>query len=106
MNFLNLFADTLHQHNLTLSVFIAGCCGFVDPVHDRSRVTGCIGAESTHDFCGTHCFDFANSSVDRVIAGELPIGSFITHRMRGVEKTLDAVEALHGGDCLRAVVTY
>ena len=44
--------------------------------------------------------------VDRVIAGELPIGSFITHRMRGVEKTLDAVEALHGGDCLRAVVTY
>jgi hypothetical protein len=76
MNFLNLFADTLHQHNLTLSVFIAGCCGFVDPVHDRSRVTGCIGAESTHDFCGTHCFDFANSSVDRVIAGATYSGSW------------------------------
>lgn len=49
MSFLNFFADTLHQHNLTLSVFISGCCGFVDPAPDRSRVTGCVGAESNHD---------------------------------------------------------
>ena len=76
MDFLNLFADTLHQHNLTLSVFIAGCCGFVDPAHDRSRVIGCVGAESTHDFCGTHCIDFTNSSVDRVIAGATYSGSW------------------------------
>ena len=75
-DFLNLFADTLHQHNLTLSVFIAGCCGFVDPPHDRQRTTGCVGAESTHDFCGTHCVDFANSSVDRVIAGATYSGSW------------------------------
>ena len=29
MDFLNKFADRLHDHNLTLSVFIVGCCGFV-----------------------------------------------------------------------------
>lgn len=31
---------------------------------------------------------------------------FITHRFEGIEGTMDAIEALHSGDCLRAVVTY
>ena len=26
--------------------------------------------------------------------------------LRGIEGTLDAIDALHSGDCLRAVVTY
>ena len=44
--------------------------------------------------------------VDRVTAGELEIDQFVTHRFEGVAKTADAIEALHGGDCLRAVVAY
>ena len=35
-----------------------------------------MGAESDHDFCGTHCVDFANSSVDRVISGQTYSGSW------------------------------
>ena len=31
---------------------------------------------------------------------------FITHTMDGIDKTNEAIEALHGGDCLRAVVKY
>ena len=38
--------------------------------------------------------------------GELPIDAYVTHRLSGVENTLGAVDALHGGDCLRAVVSY
>lgn len=40
------------------------------------------------------------------IAGELPIDHFITHNFEGVHKTNDAVDALHSGGCLRAVVKY
>ncbi|OQR94433.1 hypothetical protein ACHHYP_01296 [Achlya hypogyna] len=40
------------------------------------------------------------------MAGELPIDHFITHRFQGVETINDAIKALKGGDCLRAVVTY
>ena len=38
--------------------------------------------------------------------GELPIDKYITHEFGGVEKTNDAIHALHGGECLRAVVKY
>lgn len=38
--------------------------------------------------------------------GELSIDHFITHNFKGVGATNDAVHALHGGDCLRAVVEY
>jgi S-(hydroxymethyl)glutathione dehydrogenase/alcohol dehydrogenase len=31
---------------------------------------------------------------------------YITHRFHGVESTVDAIKALHSGDCLRAIVTY
>eukprot|EP00913_Durusdinium_trenchii_P012008 g11281.t1 len=39
-------------------------------------------------------------------AGRLKLDHYITHRFHGVEGNLQAVEALHSGDCLRAVVTY
>lgn len=39
-------------------------------------------------------------------AGKLALDHYITHRFKGVEGTLEAVELLHSGDCLRAVVTY
>eukprot|EP00937_MAST-01D_sp_MAST-1D-sp2_P004449 g4449.t1 len=44
--------------------------------------------------------------VDRVQAGELPIDSFVTHTVKGVENTNDAIDFLHGGKCLRCVVEY
>ena len=44
--------------------------------------------------------------VKRTLCGDIEIEPYITHRLEGVEKTLDAVDALHGGDCLRAVVSY
>ena len=39
-------------------------------------------------------------------AGRLKLDQYITHRFNGVEGTLDAIHALHSGECLRAVVTY
>ena len=44
--------------------------------------------------------------VEKTMNGELPIDHYITHVFKGVEGTNDAIEALHSGDCLRAVVTY
>jgi Zn-dependent alcohol dehydrogenase len=38
--------------------------------------------------------------------GNLPIDHFITHVFHGVEKTNDAINAMHAGNCLRAVVHY
>jgi S-(hydroxymethyl)glutathione dehydrogenase/alcohol dehydrogenase len=44
--------------------------------------------------------------IEEYEAGRLELDCYITHRFQGVEATLDAVKALHSGDCLRAVVTY
>ena len=44
--------------------------------------------------------------VERNMKGELPIDAYITHNFEGVEKTNDAIHALHSGSCLRAVVKY
>ena len=44
--------------------------------------------------------------VEKNMAGELPIDHFITHSFEGVDKTNDAIDALHSGECLRAVVKY
>jgi len=44
--------------------------------------------------------------VDRYLAGELEVDAYITHTFSGVENTHRAFDALHGGDCLRAVVVY
>lgn len=44
--------------------------------------------------------------VDQHMAGKLPIDHFITHVFKGVDKTNAAIDALHSGDCLRAVVHY
>mmetsp|Transcript_20170 Transcript_20170/g.43228 ORF Transcript_20170/g.43228 Transcript_20170/m.43228 type:complete len:698 (+) Transcript_20170:43-2136(+) len=44
--------------------------------------------------------------VQRCIDGDLPVDHFITHTFDGVECTNDAIHALHGGSCLRAVVRY
>jgi S-(hydroxymethyl)glutathione dehydrogenase/alcohol dehydrogenase len=44
--------------------------------------------------------------VNRFMKGNLPIDHFITHTFDGVGKTNEAIDALHGGECLRAVVHY
>ena len=44
--------------------------------------------------------------VDRYLEGELEVDAYITHTFDGVDKANDAFDALHGGDCLRAVVRY
>jgi len=44
--------------------------------------------------------------VEKQLAGEIPIDHYITHVLKGIENTNDAISALHSGDCLRAVVHY
>lgn len=44
--------------------------------------------------------------VDDYMKDKLPIDHYITHTFEGVGKTNDAIEALHKGSCLRAVVKY
>jgi S-(hydroxymethyl)glutathione dehydrogenase/alcohol dehydrogenase len=44
--------------------------------------------------------------VEKSLKGELVVDHFITHRFDGVGGQKEAIEALHGGDCLRAVVRY
>jgi S-(hydroxymethyl)glutathione dehydrogenase/alcohol dehydrogenase len=43
---------------------------------------------------------------ERVKSGELPVDHYITHVIRGIENTNAAFDALHSGDCLRAVVFH
>jgi len=57
-------------------------------------------------FGGFKSRDEVPELVDRVLAGELPIDAYVTHQLSGVENTLAAVDALHSGNCLRAVVSY
>jgi S-(hydroxymethyl)glutathione dehydrogenase/alcohol dehydrogenase len=44
--------------------------------------------------------------VDKMQRKELIVDHYITHRFDGVGGTLQAIDALHSGDCLRAVVRY
>lgn len=44
--------------------------------------------------------------VRRVLSGELPVARYITHTFDGLEGTQAAIDALHSGGCLRAVVRY
>ena len=42
----------------------------------------------------------------QLVTGELDLEPYVTHTFDGVAATNDAFDALHGGDCLRAVVVY
>jgi len=44
--------------------------------------------------------------VNQYQKGDLPIDQYITHVYKGVDKTNEAVDALHSGSCLRSVVKY
>ena len=76
MEFLNTFADAMHAENKTLSVFICGCCGWVDTEMPSAAVGHCTGDANgkpvgfaSHEFVGTTCPQFAASRLDRVYAG-------------------------------------
>ena len=53
-----------------------------------------------------HDTDAIPMLVERAKRGEIAVDHFITHRFYGVAATAQALDALHGGDCLRAVVQY
>ena len=57
-------------------------------------------------FGGWKTRDAVPMLVNKALSGEIPVDHFITHRFNGVAGTLNAIEALHSGDCLRAVVDY
>jgi len=38
------------------------------------------------------------------VRGELDIKPFVTHEFKGIENVNQLVDALHGGDCLRAIL--
>ena len=62
-------------------------------------------------WCGTAFGGWKSRSdvpklIQKNLNGELDIDHYITHQFQGVDKVNDAIEALHGGDCLRAVVNY
>lgn len=44
--------------------------------------------------------------VEKMVKDELVVDHLITHKYTGVGNTVKAIEALHSGDCLRAVVEY
>ena len=38
------------------------------------------------------------------MAGELEVEKFITHKLDGLDKVNEAIDVLHSGQCLRAVI--
>jgi len=42
--------------------------------------------------------------VQRVMRNELNIDKFVTHEIQGIENVNQTIEALHGGECLRAIL--
>lgn len=57
-------------------------------------------------FGGWKTRDAVPMLVNKAISGEIPLDHFITHTYKGVAGTTKAIDALHSGDCLRAVVMY
>ena len=57
-------------------------------------------------FGGWKTRDAVPMLVEKALKGEIVTDHFITHEFKGIAGNLQAVEALHGGECLRAVVVY
>jgi S-(hydroxymethyl)glutathione dehydrogenase/alcohol dehydrogenase len=57
-------------------------------------------------FGGWKTRDAVPALVERAIKGEIVLDHFVTHEFKGVGETTKALDALHSGDCLRAVVFY
>jgi S-(hydroxymethyl)glutathione dehydrogenase/alcohol dehydrogenase len=44
--------------------------------------------------------------IDRMMAGEIKVDHFVTHRLKGVEEYNSAIDILHKGDCIRCVIEH
>lgn len=44
--------------------------------------------------------------VSDYVSGKLPIDHYVTHELHGIDKTNEAFDVLHGGECIRVVVHY
>ena len=75
MAFLDKFADALHAKGKTLSVDIAGCCGWVDTAHPLAPSGHCHGAFATHEFVATTCAQYKASRLDKVFGMSTYSGS-------------------------------
>jgi S-(hydroxymethyl)glutathione dehydrogenase/alcohol dehydrogenase len=76
-----------------------------------SRSCHCYVSPAAYASSGTAFGGFKSRTdvpklVQKCIDGKLPVDHFITHTFDGVGCTNDAIDALHGGKCLRAVVRY
>ena len=69
----------------------------VEQKYEHNNSTAFGGWKSRSEVPGL-IYDYEN--------GRLELDHFITHKFTGIEATMDAIHALHSGDCLRAVVTY
>lgn len=84
-----------------IGVAAAGCCISTRPFQ---LVTGRIWTGTA--FGGFKSRRDVPRLVQRCLDGELEVGQYITHVHEGVDKIPKAIENLHSGDCLRAVVKY
>ena len=44
--------------------------------------------------------------VDEYMGGSLPLERYVTHRYKGIGAVKEAIDAMHSGEVLRAVVSY
>merc|ERR1719460_1120491 len=44
--------------------------------------------------------------VERMLAGEIKVDHFVTHKLQGVDKYNEAIDILHKGECIRCVVWH
>jgi len=62
-------------------------------------------------WCGTAFGGFKSRTdvpilVEEYMSGDLPLAQYVTHRYQGVGAIKEAIDAMHKGDVLRAVVSY
>ena len=44
--------------------------------------------------------------VEEYMSGELALSQYVTHRYKGVGSIKEAIDAMHSGEVLRAVISY
>ena len=52
------------------------------------------------------CVTLGSNLVSDYVSGKLPIDHYVTHELHGIDKTNEAFDVLHGGECIRVVVHY
>ena len=57
-------------------------------------------------FGGYKARDGVPSLVEEHLEGSLPLDHFVSARFNGLASTFDAIESMHSGKVLRAVVSY